>query len=460
VCTRTPRRARAHRNVYEYTAPMRRIAAILPWLVASGLAACSRGRESPSAVATGAVEELALARVAGVVVAGGRPLAGASVRLEYRDRRPQPAEIELEDVRPRTWQIGRGRTDAVGAFSFPTTGAGEMRLSASHEEHGEASRDVDVESERGAIGIVLELDRPLGTIEGRVIPPSDRAAGDLLLAFAGPGDDFYMAPDAAGWFRARGLESGTWAIRVMPNRGEPHAMDPEEKRGFSFHSWPVAPDWLAEDASWLVELADGETRTIEVDLTTPRTCRLAGSVRVDGEPLAFGDPDHGFGYWPTEDRHAFLEMPHPARAPDHVDVARDQLGADGRFELAAREPGVYRVRLELCAEGGPSWTILDRARLEPGEVPWSLDLRSGSVRVRTDDAELTKLLADHVRYRWRGPGEIRALLLLRPSPEDGAYVLRGLPAGRGELYQDLPDERRVLARFEVEAGTIRDVELP
>ncbi len=35
-----------------------------------------------------------------------------------------------------------------------------------------------------------------------------------------------------------------------------------------------------------------------------------------------------------------------------------------------------------------------------------------------------------------------------------------LPAGRGELFQDLPNERRVLARLDVTAGEMIELELP
>jgi hypothetical protein len=408
------------------------------------------------------IELVPLTRVAGVVEAGGLPVGGASVRLEYRDPRPQPADVELEDLRPRTWRIGSARTDAAGVFAFPTEVAGRMRLSASHDAHGQASLDVEVDSGLGATGIVLALDRPLGAIEGRVFPPSDRTAGDVLLAFAGPSQGystFYVTPDAAGWFRASGLASGTWAIRVMPNQGAPQA-PPDEKQGFPTHSWPEAPDWLAEDTSWLVELAAGETRAIDVDLGTRLPCRLAGSLLVDGAPLAFGDARDGLGYWPVEDRHAFLEAPLASRAPDHIDVARAKLDAAGLFELATREPGAFRLRLEVNPESGGAWRFVDRVRLERGEARWALDVRTGSVRVRTADPALTTLLADSVRYRWRGPGEIRAFLSLRASPEHGAFVLRGLPAGRGELHEDLADERRVLARFDVEPGRTIDVELP
>ncbi len=405
--------------------------------------------EDPSRIGSVLIVHLdALARVEGVVRAGGQAVEGASVTLEYLDTRQRLEDVEFEDVRFRIWWQGGAKTDAQGRFSFPIKSSGEFRLRAKHPVYGEGMLGpLTIDSERGANSLELELDRALVTIEGRVLPPAGYSAQELWLGFEGPGDGFLLAPNAEGWFRARELSAGTWMIRVLPALDVFGEHNPEDKF-YVTHGPDEPPEWLGDDARLVLELAPGVVESVELDLAAPAPCRLAGSVVVDGAPLPLRK-EPTIRRWDLERRHAFLEI---ATDGSYREIGRAILDDDGRFRLAAREPGVYRMRLQLWTQNWERWEIFDRVALEGGERIWSLEVETGAMRIRTEDEGLRRALRGRWSYRWLGPREIRVFLNLVAFEEDGVFLFSHLPAGRGELFAEGTNERRVLATPTIEAG--------
>ncbi|MCA8970636.1 MAG: hypothetical protein KDC95_12660 [Planctomycetes bacterium] len=219
--------------------------------------------------------------------------------------------------------------------------------------------------------------------------------------------------DRDGGFSIEGAPTGDWMLELVMAR----AVGP---RTFTSGGEAVAR---------LNELKEGETRTLDLDLSRRVRARVKGLVLVDGEPCSKGSvllkakrPDDGLGNSPM------------LGAQVHTDD-------ESRFEVLL-EPGSYRVELMVLDALAKRWAhfpIHTRIVVAPGETQdVTLRVQTGRLRLLLRDSE------DHavsdVRIAAKGPLDDEPTELGRSNTEGAVDVL--LPTGSWILlvqhkdYQD------------------------
>lgn len=297
------------------------------------------------------VELASLPGVHGRVFHRGEPVTGARVGLAG-EWMPEP----LDAVVPGLVQLGN---ESSGDLFVRTGEDGAFRVGL------RASEDVVHRLRVWAPGLSEVVTAPVG--------PGDRidvhldGGGDLIgRVWADPGldpvgldvflvrhRDLGMRPpgtvhrarvDESGRFRFTDVPKGPWLVELVV----PHV----ERHMWALSCGGRTDTRFERSAEGLLHVAfvqPGTTSTCDLDLTDGDLCRLDGRLVVDGSPL------DGIARLLALDENVALEI-------DLIEVARD-----GTFQLAARQPGRYRV---VWSEPGQGQLVTDLVELTPGTTLW------------------------------------------------------------------------------------------
>jgi hypothetical protein len=389
-----------------------------------------------------------LPRLRGRVTHAGRPVAGAELSLRRRVQR-EPLDVEL---RPGTFWNRIAVTDAEGRFDVAWRLGGECELSAwSAELGGGTLGPLELDLARLPEALQIELVRPPGRIQGQVELPADHSPREIWLTASGGSGYMRLRPDGA--FVLPSLPPGPTLVHVVESYDDEEDLLPFDGDWFwTSHGPARAPDWLAIEPAFEIDVRSGETVRLDIDLTAPAACRLEGRLRVNGAPPPHRPrgPDM---YWDSGPR-VRLD-----RGDDCGFVSRTELAADGTFTLQAQRPGTYRLQIDVPTAGGHEWVLFDRVRLERGTRSWEQDLPAGTLRVLPSEAggELTPF-EGHVR--WQGPDSLRVFARFAEADAATRAVVYHVPAGRIELCGDTLAERSVLLVTDVPARGTQTVTSP
>lgn len=216
---------------------------------AEGMLGPARG--TPALADAGQTTEVAEIRleaasiVRGVVVEGGKPVAGARV-----------AAVAADGIRGARTAVSQ----EDGSFALEEVPRGELRFTAWPYDVVSPARFVVDRAEHD--GVVLEVE-PLGAIVGRVVH-GQRGVGGARVHVHGPNDG-HLEPirtDADGRFEARGLRPGPWTLFGESGRDGRFGRAPKT-----------------------VQLARGETEDVTIDLAYGAAIE-GRVVDQDGAPVA------------------------------------------------------------------------------------------------------------------------------------------------------------------------------
>ena len=367
-----------------------------------------------------------VAALRGRVLADGRPVAGARVSAHREMPDGQKCVHGGLPARMSPNPEAEATAGPDGSFSLPLEIRGAYFVRAEADDLAPAEiGPVPFDPARGADAVELPLG-PGGALEGRVlVPPGRSPEGTVVVLHRGDGRPLTARVAGDGRYRFERLLPGRW---ILAER------DPRSPIGTSTWFGPGTSEF-----PWNCAVEEGRTTTKDLDLTGVGRALLRGR-------FGWGDPGDARG-WSA----ALLPPGHGFPAAVGGSVV---LGADGAFELAAPNPGPWRV--QLSSPGG-SFRILDATDLAEGETAWALDLRFGRIEGTLDPASRWAVL-------WQGAGERWAIAEAAPAA-DGSFTVERMPAGRARLVlvdganlaRD-PDPRRWPAtrEFEVPAGgTVR-----
>jgi hypothetical protein len=388
--------------------------------MAPGFARATLGPFHPTQLGSELVLELARGQAAyGRVLGRGLPVDGARVALGRSGVRPGDlahARGVARDDTPFDLAAGTALGDhdattaADGGFVVALGTDGPYSLAVEAAGFGRTFfGPFDWDRERGAEGLVLEL-QPPGTLVGRVTPPVGTSAEGLLVAASdGGGVAWTSAVDSDGAYRFEGLAPGLWQIReaVPP-------IDSPAQLAQASASAPREPRWDAL-------VPPGGTARFDLDLRARGSVRLAGRVRIDGAP-----PETGYAaLLPASGRGEF-------GAPR---LAEASLDPDGAFTVAVSTPEEFI--LELCV-GPPSGRTLLRRRIElvSGETRWEPQWTTGAARIagsapRTLAGEVIRRA--YLRHRLPDGSVALSLAWIEPLENGEEAVIERAPAGHVDL---------------------------
>lgn len=401
------------------------------------------GPFDPAALGALLVLELeALPQVHGRVTHAGRAVPGARVGLQRVAR----SGANEHDVEP----LGSTRgCDAEGRFVLVQPGVGEFELVAFADTLGEGRLGpLTLDGARDVTGLELELTRAPGSIEGRVILPAGHGPEEIWLSTSAASGFRALRPD--GTFLLPDLRPGRCTVVVLA--GGPAIDDaPGERWLHVTHGPSRAPEWLATEPTYTLEVRSGERVRLDIDLASPAACRLVGTLRLDGRApvLRAAGARNVVRYEP----HVVLDRGSKMTRQSAADV-----DTEGSFTLAAHGPGEYRLELKLGLDGTPSeaWRVLARVELHDGVVPWRLDVDTGSLRVVASGGERLPALT----VVWKGPGGEEVQVQYPELENAGTRALfQRVPAGRVRL---VPRGAQQQEEFEldVRAGELTELRWP
>lgn len=333
--------------------------------------------------------------LSGVVLAGGVPVAGAKVGLGL-DHPWNAREITHGfPMRFSASNIPDVETDEEGRFAISTEPDVEATCVLVVRHEGYATSELalpGVDPKIGAGDLRVHL-RGGGSLEGRVFVPPTRSPGGVVVAASrGDGLPLVTRTDGSGRYRLDELSPGPWRVEYRPHEpeGRVHAiLSPEE-----------AP------YDWNVEIREGETSHLDIDIRWHQGLTCDGSLSIDGEGAA------GWSAVLTE--------------PDHADRPYDlqpvTLGSDGHFRAPAY-PGPGKLVLRSPVGSQPASTIEVEVRVEPQQIPIELEFRTGTL-VGSLEGGPRSLRAGI------GIGEGRRLTARFETERDGTFRIERMPAGR------------------------------
>jgi len=291
--------------------------------------------------------------VSGRVTHHGQPVAGAHVDLVQRDSdlvddligRP---ESGLDYCTPGNCVT----SDAQGTFRMPNEWPSySYRARAWAKGFAPAYSSV---FEGAASGLELELPDG-GALEGRVrLPGNGENSGIALRAHRSDvlesmncqvGRQFRTRTDVDGSYRFEGLARGNWLVSVE--------LSPGQLQGLG---WSEADGKTCRETPFVFEEREGAITNADLDLHQPcGSCRLRGKLTV-GDQITEG--------------YVYLLL----LGPQVMRFANGGVDSEGRFELATRAPGRYR----LVVHAGPGHhryrLVTDLVTLVPGETVWERSL--------------------------------------------------------------------------------------
>ena len=352
------------------------------------------------------------------VQAAGRPLAGASVRLETRTDAAGASPLERLAQRAQRDLGGRGlRTDEQGlcVVNAPPDGV-PFTVAVQHREYAPfTSPELRAEGDR-ALDLPVELGAG-GRIEVTVVDPDGQPVANGRVERRGPdaGRDVRNA-DAQGRVVFERLEAGEQRLRLAARTGGGRGGPDLEALAAEFAGGAGLGG--AEGADWqTVVVVLGET--VAVRLQQERTASLRGLVRSGGQPLVGA-------------RVSFAEGAEDEAGGDVARMMAEfggrrgrsaRSGEDGGFEL--RELPIGQHRLRLTADG----------RAMPTTVPVTIGYGVNVVELALDDTTLRGAVfaPDGTPV---GGASIQVSVVRAAAPASdplGAAVEQAVPGGLAQL---------------------------
>jgi uncharacterized GH25 family protein len=334
--------------------------------------------------------------IRGAVVSGGKPVAGAWVKLFQASE--EQHVVLVNGFPSRLQPVVQAQTKSAddGRFELPLRDAGRFVIQAGAEGLGEAdSETLALEPRTGADGIVLEL-AALGAIEGRLLLPADETARDRVVgASRGGGRSCSVRTDAEGKFRFEKLSPGAWLLRPLAEDVDPAG------EGFEIRYAVGGASELPSTCA----VRPGETTRIEIDLRHKAefVARIELAGLEGGKWTAALDPE-GASF---------------SRRTSLSQVAEDAL------RMSVDQPGDYALRISVWKpEMHGSLRIEERLHLDAGPNVWSLAGPAGQLVI-------ANTLGDKVypQLRCEGPGGRTLEIDLELAAREEA-LLETLPAGR------------------------------
>jgi hypothetical protein len=290
--------------------------------------------------------------VSGRVTAEGLPIAGAHVDLVLPDH---DLVDDMVEPLPGGWHYCGDdctTTDAAGAFRIPNEWPRHRYRVRAWAEGYAAVYSNDVQGAAQGLELVLAEG---GALSGSVqLASGPDSAGLILRAHRADvrdrkhclvGRQFTARVGDDGTYRFEHLEPGAWLVVPELSPGKLQEL-----------GWSEADGKTCIGTPHVFEIAEGRTTTGEVKLETPGgTCRFRGTLAV-GDQIREG--------------YAYLLLTGAQR----LRIAFAGVDAEGRFELATRAPGRYR----LVVHAGPGHhqyrLVTDLVTLAPGETVWKRNL--------------------------------------------------------------------------------------
>lgn len=208
----------------------------------------------------------------------------------------------------------------------------------------------------------------------------------------------------ASTVRFESLTPGGWCLyaqveEIVPGRTSNRISDARE---------PIELDWTCT-------VRAGETTTCDLALGDAEACVLQGRLSIDAAPP-----------WPWQ-----TWLAPEGEAFEFEPAVRMPLDPEGRFRLAAAEPGRYQLVLVNVLAGPEMQWVLDLVELRTGETTWERGLAAGTLRM-AEAPEWDGEGAPAAVHVWQGEGELRALTVLAASAA-GAPGAPSAPSALGAL---------------------------
>ncbi|MSR61372.1 MAG: carboxypeptidase regulatory-like domain-containing protein [Planctomycetes bacterium] len=383
----------------------------------------------------------AFARVAGMVVHDGVPIAGASVVLD------------AEGDKRNGYGFGAS-SDADGKFELRYRQAGRYVLRAFVVPQGEGRiGGLQLDGEQDVENLRIELTTPPGRIEGRVQLPNGHVPEEIWLSASGAPGERTLRSD--GSFSLPDLPPGACRITVAQSVSFGSGPHDSSERWVSIADGPSGgPEWLGYEHVWHVDVLPGQTQRLEIDLTQAPACLLEGWIRLDGIAPALRPPP--FGYHGGRDLRVFLDHGNESEFDSAAEI-----DSAGTFRLGVSEAGEFRLRLELplSSSKDEEWLVVDRVALLREHQAWKLDAPTGSLLLLPRDEE-QPLWFEGPSLRWEGAGDLRIEVNYPELDEArGSRLYRHVPAGKVRFEVGRGADAREL-ECEIRAGETTEVRWP
>jgi hypothetical protein len=318
-------------------------------------------------------------------------------------------------------------SDAEGLFEITARRAGSYAVfcDASGFARAEVS-PLEVDPARGLEGIEIHLG-PGGTIEGRVLVPSGRDPGGVVVGITrhdGHPRTLRTGPDGA--FRFDGLTPGGFEVRRVARELDPSSTSSSYSGAKSVVVFPT--DCVVEE---------GRVTRFDLDLRLTFDVILVAHVSMDGRPAAG---------WTVR-----------ARPVSSREVSEDVPGGTvdelGRARVTLPTAGLVRAELRAVAEEETPLELSQELELSGGETPWIVDLVTGTVEGRSQPRS-------GLTYTWLDGGSLHCTVRME-TDSAGRFRLERVPVGRARIVFFDADMRTLGDQsIEVEKGRATTVELP
>ncbi|QDU65239.1 sigma-70 family RNA polymerase sigma factor [Engelhardtia mirabilis] len=358
--------------------------------------------------------------LAGVVMAGGDPVAGATLHL-----------VQAVDARSRVVYKGfQSRllgnqtpieTGADGRFQVPLSEPGDEFWSLLVEKPGLARAEY-------AIGQVFEAARVPeiviemtagGTLEGRVLRPAGRSVAGVVVAISrADGRPLVTRTDEDGAFRFEHLTPGGWLVEDRD----------EVPDGRMLSMVPASEARLEPN----VVIVEGRTTAFELDTRWKEGLSLRGHLRFDGR---------GAAGWSAHVSHG-----DPFERPESLEPV--VLTDDGSFEAPAL-PGTATLILRSPEGGEVERSIEVEVTIGPRTAEVELDLATGAVRGSAGKRGAVLQLVQEL-----GDGIIARARLTAGEGEGDEFEFTGIPVGDLTLMRRGEGDWAVVAHHRLEPGEL------
>lgn len=359
-----------------------------------------------------------------VVDRRGEPVGGAAVSLHPLVGEGDYVTINGFNCRSRQSASASGRSDEQGEFALTLRESGRfvLRVEASGLAPVETG-PFDWTASVGARGLEVVVGAG-GSLEGKVIPlPGQSAVGVIVGLSRGDGFGVTQRTDAKGSYRFDDLTPGRWLIEHRDEELSPNSINSSS----GSTQEPV-------EIPWNCEVFDGATTRFDLDLTQRSPVVLTGSLKFDGKAAADWDASLKLG----------------GQGPE---LSRDELDAQGAFELDHDQAGPHELWIQGWAPGSMMFFLRAELDLEFGENQWSRDFPTGTIE---GDVALRHLGArPRISIDWNEEG-VLFTGSISPS-EDGSFEIEGCPAGSVRLTLRNEGIDDIVRTLDLRAGRVERV---
>lgn len=354
-----------------------------------------------------------LARVQGRVLAMGKPLSGATVKIDGH-------------------QWGGGSTDSDGRYSITCGREGARAVNVSHPRLGALDPDI-VEIPRTGVVDASFSYAGMATLSGVVLLEKNErteAGSKVLWLYHQSQKQSSSIPIAIdGSIAATPLAAGTWIASL---NNPVHSHSPEFASDMQTGEVRIVRQSDAQSGTIKFEIEEGAKQEITFDFREAPKCILKGRLRLDYRREWGSIAMCGNGL-----SSPFVRL---EESDGSFPVGQSGLVSVG-FELAAREPGSYSLSGMLKVGAYDELFISKELELKPGENRVDMDLQAGRLRMQMsprDPAAARKLVVE-----WRD----NSGLLVVCSTNSGSMssdcdATSVVPPGRVEIYWKEEDQKR------------------